>query len=46
VIPPRVDYKLTNLGLSLGDAFCGVWRWAEQNRAQIEAARHRFDTRP
>lgn len=46
VIPPRVDYRLTSLGLSLGDAFCGVWRWAEQNLTTIEAARHKFDARP
>ena len=46
VIPPRVDYKLTGLGFSLGDAFCGVWRWAEQHLAQIEAARSAFDSRP
>ena len=46
VIPPRVDYRLTDLGLSLGDAFCGVWRWAEQNLTQIEAARQGFDGRP
>ena len=45
VIPPRVDYKLTNLGLSLGDAFCGVWSWAESNLTQIEAARRGFDAR-
>lgn len=28
VIPPRVDYNLTSVGLSLGAAFCGVWIWA------------------
>lgn len=43
VIPPRVDYKLTDLGYSLGEAFCGVWTWAESNLDRIEAARARFD---
>ncbi|MEO8240801.1 MAG: helix-turn-helix domain-containing protein [bacterium] len=46
VIPPRVEYRLTDLGLSLGDAFCGVWIWAEQNLARIETAREKFDQRP
>jgi DNA-binding HxlR family transcriptional regulator len=45
VIPPRVDYRLTELGLSLGAAFCGVWIWAEENLAKVEAARTAFDTR-
>jgi DNA-binding HxlR family transcriptional regulator len=45
VIPPRVDYRLTDLGLSLGEAFCGVWEWAETNLARIEAARQRFDVK-
>ncbi len=25
VIPPKVEYQLTELGRSLGAAFCGVW---------------------
>jgi DNA-binding HxlR family transcriptional regulator len=45
VVPPRVDYRLTELGLSLGAAFCGVWIWAEENLARVEAARQTFDQR-
>ncbi|HTC65978.1 MAG TPA: helix-turn-helix domain-containing protein [Candidatus Acidoferrum sp.] len=39
VIPPRVEYELTNLGKSLGTAFCGVWIWAERHREAIMRAR-------
>jgi DNA-binding HxlR family transcriptional regulator len=45
VVPPRVDYSLTDLGLSLGAAFCGVWIWAEENLPRVEAARQAFDNR-
>ncbi|MEJ5116653.1 helix-turn-helix domain-containing protein [Gluconobacter cerinus] len=45
VIPPRVDYRLTPLGLSLGAAFCGVWIWAEKNLSEVEAARNAFDSK-
>ena len=45
VIPPKVEYRLTQLGLSLGAAFCGVWMWAEQNLDQVEKARKVFDER-
>jgi DNA-binding HxlR family transcriptional regulator len=45
VIPPRVEYELTQLGESLGEAFCGVWIWAEQHRATIEKARKTFQER-
>ena len=45
VVPPRVEYRLTHLGESLGEAFCGVWIWAEKNLAEIEAARTAFDMR-
>lgn len=44
-VPPRVEYRLTALGESLGEAFCGVWIWAEQNLTRIEAARRTFDDR-
>ena len=43
VIPPRVEYELTELGRSLGAAFCGVWIWAEKHGEEIERARERFD---
>jgi DNA-binding HxlR family transcriptional regulator len=45
VVPPRVDYRLTDLGESLGAAFCGVWIWAEANLKRVEAARYAFDER-
>lgn len=45
VVPPRVEYKLTPLGLSLGAAFCGVWVWAAANLQQVEQARRGFDSR-
>jgi DNA-binding HxlR family transcriptional regulator len=45
VIPPRVEYELTELGLSLGAAFCGVWIWAEQHRESIMQARQAFRER-
>jgi len=43
VVPPKVEYQLTALGLSLGAAFCGVWVWAAENLAQVEQARRTFD---
>lgn len=45
VIPPRVEYELTELGQSLGAAFCGVWKWAEQHREVILKARKEFQER-
>ncbi len=45
VIPPRVEYELTNLGKSLGTAFCGVWIWAERHREAMMRARKAFQQR-
>ena len=45
VIPPKVEYRLTDLGHSLGEAFCGVWHWAGDNLDRVEAARKAFDGR-
>ena len=44
VIPPKVEYRLTNLGLSLSAAFCGVWLWAEEHLEEVETARAAFDS--
>ncbi len=43
VVPPKVEYRLTDLGFSLSEAFCGVWTWAEANLDRIEASRRGFD---
>ena len=45
VIPPRVEYKLTKMGDSLGYAFCGVWTWAGKHLEEIEKSRREFDAR-
>ena len=42
-VPPRVDYKLTSLGLSLLDPVNALALWARKNRAGIQDARRRFD---
>jgi DNA-binding HxlR family transcriptional regulator len=43
VVPPKVEYKLTPIGMSLGAAFCGVWIWAAENLDRVELARRAFD---
>lgn len=43
VIPPRVEYRLTDMGSSLSEAFCGVWTWAERHLSRIDKARKRYD---
>jgi DNA-binding HxlR family transcriptional regulator len=45
VIPPRVEYELTDMGRSLGQAFCGVWIWAHRHRQAIESSRKAFRDR-
>jgi DNA-binding HxlR family transcriptional regulator len=45
VVPPKVEYALTELGLSLGSAFCGVWEWAEKNYEEIERRRAAYRER-
>lgn len=45
IVPPRVEYKLTDLGTTLSAAFCGVWVWASDNLKSVERARVGFDKR-
>jgi DNA-binding HxlR family transcriptional regulator len=45
VVPPKVGYALTELGFTLGTAFCGVWVWAAENLKRVDDARQAFDTR-
>jgi len=42
-IPPRVDYELTKLGLTLLEPVQALAEWAERHRPAIQAARDRFD---
>jgi DNA-binding HxlR family transcriptional regulator len=46
VIPPHVEYRLTPMGLSLSEAFCGVWQWVEANHENVSRAREEFAARP
>jgi DNA-binding HxlR family transcriptional regulator len=42
-VPPRVEYRLTKMGYSLGEAVCGIWKWAAKNCDEINRARAKFD---
>ncbi len=43
IIPPRVDYALTNLGRSLHEPLSGIERWALSNVGAIHEAQALFD---
>ncbi|MBL8992368.1 MAG: helix-turn-helix transcriptional regulator [Spirochaetia bacterium] len=42
-VPPRVEYRLTKMGDSLGEAVCGIWEWSAKNYGFIEKARAKFE---
>ena len=44
-IPPRVDYELTGLGLSLREPVRALGAWASEHIECIRAAQQRFDMR-
>lgn len=45
VVPPRVDYKLTPLGESLGEAVCGIWVWVDKHLDDVQRSRLAYDVR-
>lgn len=42
-VPPKVEYRLSPLGLTLSAAFCNVWIWALENHKAVAASREHFD---
>ena len=45
-MPPRVDYELTALGLTLREPLSALGRWAESHIEEVEASRAAYDDRP
>jgi DNA-binding HxlR family transcriptional regulator len=45
-VPPRVEYRLTALGESLGEPLCGLARWAQGHLSEIDSACPQRSTRP
>lgn len=45
VVPPRVDYALTDLGGSMLGLVSALERWAEEHIDQVAAARAAYDAR-
>jgi DNA-binding HxlR family transcriptional regulator len=43
VIPPRVDYSLTDLGREAAEQVRGLAQWTEQRMAAIQKAREEYD---
>lgn len=43
-VPPRVDYRLTELGASLAPVVATFDRWIEQRIVEIISAQRRFDS--
>lgn len=43
-IPPKVEYELTELGLSLIEPLRTLASWAIQNRPAVEMARAKFES--
>ncbi len=44
VIPPRVDYELTDMGRELRKPLAALGQWAHGNRERVAEARERYAT--
>lgn len=44
-VPPRVEYALTPLGLTLSPALAGLHEWASEHADRVDVNRARFDER-
>ena len=44
-VPPRVEYKTTELALEMLELVHPLWRWAAANVAKFQAARAAYDSR-
>jgi DNA-binding HxlR family transcriptional regulator len=44
-VPPRVDYELTPLGVSVLEPLSAFHRWAEEHGTDVAEARRRYDAR-
>jgi DNA-binding HxlR family transcriptional regulator len=42
-IPPKVEYRVTDLGMTLQESILGLISWAYQNQSRISEARVRYD---
>lgn len=45
VVPPRVDYEVTDLGCTLLDTIQSLVNWTERHQQEIAAARAAYDAR-
>lgn len=43
-IPPRVEYEISELGLTLSPVFATLARWADEHLSQVTAARRVYDS--
>ena len=46
VVPPRVDYRLTELGLTLLGTVCNLMSGAGEHADDVQGARAEYDARP